>query len=112
MVAFLLHRVPNTGVNRTELFAHNARLIGLGGYPAKVLDAGFSSAVPVHDESNTALKAREFDRAIGKMSFPPLPFLPAPRLDATISCPSKALCNDATDEEHGTVVESQKNDRE
>lgn len=111
MVAFLLHRLPNTGLDRTELFAHNARLLGLGGSPTKVLNDGGSLAVPLHGESSTDLKARDFGRAIDRVSLPPLPFLPAPRLTTTISCPSKALCNDATDKERETVMGGPREDK-
>ena len=95
MIAFLLHRRPNTGEDRLELFAHNARLLGLGSEAA--VTASQHALLKAKEEEEE--KRRNEGRGSGRyrVQLPPMPFLlPAPQL--SVACPSKALC---TNEEEG-----------
>ncbi|KAG7672635.1 putative Protoheme IX farnesyltransferase, mitochondrial [Nannochloris sp. 'desiccata'] len=104
MTAFLLHRRPNTGEDRFELFAHNARLLGLGS------EAAVSSSQ--HDllkATNIDGEQREWSGNNGvsgggggryRVQLPPMPFLlPAPQL--SVACPSKALCTSENEDRSG-----------
>lgn len=105
MAAFLIHRRPNTGEDRTKMLAHNVRLLGLGSRPMPhgMGDDGSGyalSGVPSQAPSvGEGVSATTFGRTMGQVSLPPLPFLPAPHL--VLECPSKALCDENGAEDGG-----------
>jgi protoheme IX farnesyltransferase len=88
MAAFLVHRRPNTEGDKRGLLAHNVRLLGFGA----PLEAGQERGAGGGGAG--AWRGGEgesgFGRAMGRVSLPPLPFLPVvPQL---VACPSKAIC--------------------
>ena len=99
MIAFLLHRRPNTGEDRLELFAHNARLLGLGS-EAAVTASQVLQAKNIEDRRENSSSG---SNGRYRVQLPPMPFLlPAPQL--SVACPSKALCSsedDGEDKEEG-----------
>ena len=102
MIAFLLHRRPNTGEDRLKLFAHNANLLGLGSGAAATLlreEEDARARVLVHQQQ----QRRNQGQFVTNMPLPALPFLPVPHL--SMNCPSKAMCIDDGGEE---AVETQK----
>jgi len=95
MIAFLLHRKPNVGQDRAEVLAHNARLLGFGSAlrtTTPILGMGELAGEP---GTGTERQSKSgFGHAMGKVSLPPLPFLPAPHQVISLECPSKAKCDD------------------
>lgn len=87
MVAFLLHRIPNTGQDRLSLLLHNAKLLGLGS-----ADEGMRGEVLQH--SRASWQTEESERASGSgegeerkrpaVYFPPFPLLPVPDMKNTV----------------------------
>ena len=75
MGAFLLHRLPNTGEDRKELFLDNARRLGLAMSSSPVKDSAVED-----NEIATTVPANlvAYSTMYGSVSLPPLPFLPAP----------------------------------
>jgi len=90
MVAFLLHRIPNTGDDRITLLMEHARLLGIGvrdRYEDPVDDDDEHQRIHSHP-SITMNSSSDIDRrnpsttensiSIGGYVQPPLPFLPIP----------------------------------
>jgi protoheme IX farnesyltransferase len=102
MIAFLLHRRPNIGEDRIELFAHNARLLGLGSEAAVgVYQQEFFKAKNIDEKQQKMSGSPDDDGGGGRyrVQLPPMPFLlPAPQF--SVACPSKALCS-SEKQKHG-----------
>lgn len=112
MIAFLIHRKPNMGQNRTELLAHNASLLGLRNSGSSHVAHSTSTlhgdttksdrmTIPLHADVGDYSRSHSGDamkRQQTRFTLPPLPFLPIPHLQyddnsgRLIECPSKALC--------------------
>lgn len=90
MAAFLVHRRPNTVDDKTQLLVHNARLLGLG-TPVEVAEVEEGALQALAHQQ----RAARLDATYARVSLPPLPFLPVPRLLA--GCPSKASCETAAE---------------
>lgn len=91
MGAFLLHRLPNTGEDRTELFLDNARRLGLAMPNAvtssssedyKECEETTASPSPLSGvlgaEGAEGRNLDAYSAFYNSVSLPPLPFLPAP----------------------------------
>lgn len=79
MGAFLLHRLPNTGEDRKELFLDNARRLGLA-MPNSPNMKDSASDSENGNEIATTVPANlvAYSTMYSSVSIPPLPFLPAP----------------------------------
>jgi len=111
MIAFLLHRRPNIGEDRIKLFAHNARLLGLGFEGAVSANQHEFFKAKIRDEEQQEISGSADGGSGGggnggryRVQLPPMPFLlPAPQL--SVACPSKALCSSEKEDQGKEVKE-------
>jgi protoheme IX farnesyltransferase len=88
MIAFLLHRRPNAGEDRASMLLAEFHKLGIG--PGR-RDADGELIEDEGREMQAGVST--FGRDIGRVSLPPLPFLPVPHFEAVV-CPAKVACQE------------------